>query len=153
LQPALAIALLGAIESLLSAVVADGLAGDRHDSNTELIAQGISNLICPFFSGLPATRAIARTSANINNGAKSPVAGIVHRLTLLAIVLVFAGWAGNVPISAMSAVLFMVALRMGEWHELTRLRVMPRSDAAVLIVGPKLFIEPGTKAILSGFRA
>jgi len=133
LQPAMAIALLGAIESLLSAVVADGLAGDRHDSNTELIAQGISNLICPFFGGLPATGAIARTSANINNGAKSPVAGIVHSLTLLAIVLVFAGSAGNVPISAMSAVLFMVALRMGEWHELTRLRVMPRSDAAVLV--------------------
>jgi len=133
LQPATAIARLGAIESLLSAVVADGLADDRHDSNTELIAQGISNLVCPFFGGLPATGAIARTSANINNGAKSPVAGIVHSLTLLVIVLAFAGWAGNVPISAMSAVLFMVALRMGEWHELTRLRVMPLSDAVVLI--------------------
>jgi SulP family sulfate permease len=133
LQPATAIALLGAIESLLSAVVADGLANDRHDSNTELIAQGIANLVCPFFGGLPATGAIARTSANINNGAKSPVSGIVHSLTLLAIVLAFAGWAGNVPISAMSAVLFMVALRMGEWHELTRIRVMPRGDAIVLI--------------------
>jgi sulfate permease, SulP family len=134
LQPATAIALLGAIESLLSAVVADGLAEDRHDSNTELIAQGISNLVCPFFGGLPATGAIARTSANINNGAKSPIAGIVHSLTLLVIVLAFAGWAGNVPISAMSAVLFMVALRMGEWHELSRIRVMPRSDAVVLVV-------------------
>jgi SulP family sulfate permease len=122
LQPATAIALLGAIESLLSAVVADGLAGDRHDSNTELIAQGISNLVCPFFGGLPATGAIARTSANISNGAKSPLAGIVHSLTLLLIVLAFAGWAGNVPIAAMSAVLFMVALRMGEWHELTRVQ-------------------------------
>jgi len=133
LQPATAIALLGAIESLLSAVVADGLADDRHDSNTELIAQGIANLICPFFGGLPATGAIARTSASINNGAKSPVAGIVHSVTLLLIVLVFAGWAGNVPIAAMSAVLFMVALRMGEWHELARLRLMPRSDAVVLL--------------------
>ena len=133
LQPATAIALLGAIESLLSAVVADGLADDRHDSNTELIAQGISNLICPFFGGLPATGAIARTSANINNGAKSPVAGVIHSVTLLLIVLVFAGWAGTVPIAAMSAVLFMVALRMGEWHELVRLRLMPRSDAVVLL--------------------
>jgi SulP family sulfate permease len=133
LQPATAIALLGAIESLLSAVVADGLADDRHDSNTELIAQGISNLVCPFFGGLPATGAIARTSANINNGAKSPIAGIVHSLTLLLIILAFARLAGNVPISAMSAVLFMVALRMGEWHELARLRVMPRSDAVVLL--------------------
>jgi len=133
LQPATAIALLGAIESLLSAVVADGLANDRHDSNTELIAQGVSNLICPFFGGLPATGAIARTSANINNGARSPIAGIIHSLTLLLIVLVFAGWAGNVPIAAMSAVLFMVALRMGEWHELSRIRLMPRSDAAVLL--------------------
>jgi sulfate permease, SulP family len=132
LQPATAIALLGAIESLLSAVVADGLADDRHDSNTELIAQGISNLICPFFGGLPATGAIARTSANINSGAKSPIAGIVHSLTLLVIILVFAGLAGTVPIPAMSAVLFMVALRMGEWHELARLRVLPRSDALVL---------------------
>jgi SulP family sulfate permease len=133
LQPATAIALLGAIESLLSAVVADGLADDRHDSNTELIAQGISNLVCPFFGGLPATGAIARTSANINNGAKSPAAGIIHSLTLLLIVLAAAGLAGNIPICAMSAVLLMVALRMGEWHELTRLRVMPRSDAVVLL--------------------
>ena len=133
LQPATAIALLGAIESLLSAVVADGLTDDRHDSNTELIAQGISNLVCPFFGGLPATGAIARTSANVNSGARSPAAGIVHSLTLLVIVLTVARWAGNVPMSAMSAVLFMVALRMGEWHELTRLRVMPRSDAAVLL--------------------
>jgi SulP family sulfate permease len=132
LQPATAIALLGAIESLLSVVVADGLAEDRHDSNTELIAQGISNLICPFFGGLPATGAIARTSANINNGAKSPIAGIVHSLTLLVIILVFAGLAGAVPIPVMSAVLFMVALRMGEWHELLRLRILPRSDAVVL---------------------
>jgi SulP family sulfate permease len=133
LQPATAIALLGAIESLLSAVVADGLADDRHDSNTELIAQGIANVVCPFFGGLPATGAIARTSANINNGAKSPAAGIVHSLTLLVIVLAVGGLAGNIPIAAMSGVLFMVAMRMGEWNELTRLRVMPRSDAAVLL--------------------
>lgn len=131
--PATAIALLGAIESLLSAVVADGLTNDRHDSNTELIAQGISNIVCPFFGGLPATGAIARTSANVNNGGASPVSGMVHALTLLGIILLFAKWAVYVPMAAMSAVLVFVALRMGEWHELKRLRRMPLSDAVVLV--------------------
>lgn len=131
--PATAIALLGAIESLLSAVVADGLSNDRHDSNTELIAQGVANLVCPFFGGLPATGAIARTSANVNNGGRSPVSGIVHALTLLGIILLFAKWASHVPMAAMSAVLVFVALRMGEWHELKRLRLMPLSDAVVLV--------------------
>ncbi|HEY5792631.1 MAG TPA: SulP family inorganic anion transporter, partial [Chthoniobacterales bacterium] len=131
--PATTIALLGAIESLLSAVVADGLANDRHSSNTELVAQGIANVVCPFFGGLPATGAIARTSANVSNGGTSPVAGIVHALTLLAIVLLFSQWAALVPLAAMSAVLLMVAIRMGEWHELTRLNRMPRSDALVLL--------------------
>ncbi len=131
--PATAIAVLGAIESLLSAVVADGLTNDRHDSNTELIAQGIANIVCPFFGGIPSTGAIARTSANVNNGGRSPVAGIVHALTLLGIILIFARLAGHVPLAAMSAVLVFVALRMGEWHELKRLRRMPLSDAAVLL--------------------
>ncbi len=131
--PATAIAVLGAIESLLSAVVADGLTSERHDSNTELIAQGIANIVCPFFGGLPATGAIARTSANVNNGGRSPVAGIVHAATLLGIILLFARWAVYVPMAAMSAVLVFVALRMGEWHEVKRLRLMPRSDAAVLV--------------------
>lgn len=131
--PATAIALLGAIESLLSAVVADGLSGERHDSNTELIAQGVANLVCPFFGGLPATGAIARTSANYNSGGRTPLAGIVHAATLLAIVLVAAKWAVFIPMAAMSAVLVVVALRMGEWHEMRRLPRMPRSDAAVLL--------------------
>ncbi len=131
--PATAIALLGAIESLLSAVVADGLTSDRHDSNTELVAQGIANLICPFFGGLPATGAIARTSANVNNGGRSPVSGIVHSITLLGIILLFARWAVYVPMAAMSAVLVFVSLRMGEWHEIKRLRLMPLSDALVLV--------------------
>ncbi|HEX5790302.1 MAG TPA: SulP family inorganic anion transporter [Luteolibacter sp.] len=131
--PATAIALLGAIESLLSAVVADGLSGDRHNSNTELVAQGIANIVCPFFGGLPATGAIARTSANINNGGRSPVSGMVHALTLLVVVLVFSKWAAYVPMAAMAAVLVFVALRMGEWHELVRLKRMPLSDAAVLL--------------------
>ncbi len=131
--PATAIALLGAIESLLSAVVADGLSGDRHDSNTELVAQGIANLVCPFFGGLPATGAIARTSANVSNGAKTPLAGMVHSITLLAVVLLGARFAGHIPMAAMSAVLVVVALRMGEWHELARLPRMPRSDALVML--------------------
>jgi sulfate permease, SulP family len=131
--PATAIALLGAIESLLSAVVADGLTNDRHDSNTELVAQGIANIVCPFFGGLPATGAIARTSANVNNGGRSPIAGIVHSITLLGIILLFAKWAAYVPMAAMSAVLVFVALRMGEWHEMKRLRLMPLSDAVVLV--------------------
>jgi SulP family sulfate permease len=131
--PATAIALLGAIESLLSAVVADGLTGGRHDSNSELVAQGIANIICPFFGGLPATGAIARTSANVNNGGRTPLAGMVHALTLLGIILLFARWAGYVPMAAMSAVLVFVALRMGEWHEMKRLGRMPLSDAVVLL--------------------
>ena len=133
IEPAMTIALLGAIESLLSAVVADGLSGDRHDSNTELIAQGVANIVCPFFAGLPATGAIARTSANVNNGGRTPIAGIVHSLTLLLAVLVFARQAVYIPVAAMSAVLVMVAFRMGEWHEFRRLNLMPRSDAVVLL--------------------
>lgn len=131
--PATAIALLGAIESLLSAVVADGLTNERHDSNTELVAQGIANIVCPFFGGLPATGAIARTSANVNNGGRTPLSGMVHALTLLGIILLFAKWAAYVPMAAMSAVLVFVALRMGEWHEMRRLGRMPLSDAAVLV--------------------
>lgn len=131
--PATAIALLGAIESLLSAVVADGLSGDRHDSNTELVAQGIANIVCPIFGGLPATGAIARTSANVNNGGRTPLAGMIHALTLLVIILAAARWASLIPMAAMSAVLMVVALKMGEWHELLRLSRMPRSDGAVLL--------------------
>jgi len=131
--PATTIALLGAIESLLSAVVADSLVNDRHDANTELVAQGIANVVCPFFCGLPATGAIARTSANIRCGARTPMAGLIHSVTLLLIILVFARYAQFVPMGAIAAVLIMVAYRMGEWHELGRLRQMPRSDAIVLV--------------------
>lgn len=132
--PAAAIAILGAIESLLSAVVADGLSGDRHDSNTELVGQGIANIVCPLFGGLPATGAIARTSANISSGGQTPIAGMVHSLSLLAVILVGANLAGYVPMSAMAAVLVAVALRMGEWHEVRRVVKMPRGDAAVLLM-------------------
>ncbi|HRG56787.1 MAG TPA: SulP family inorganic anion transporter, partial [Lacunisphaera sp.] len=127
------IAMLGAIESLLSAVVADGLANDRHDSNTELIGQGVANIVCPLFCGMPVTGAIARTSANVKAGGRTPVAGMVHALTLLLIVLFFSPYARYVPMGAIAAVLIVVALRMGEWHELRRLRRMPRSDAVVLL--------------------
>jgi SulP family sulfate permease len=134
IAPAVTIALLGSIESLLSAVVSDGLINDRHDANTELIAQGLANIVCPLFCGLPATGAIARTSANVRSGGRTPVAGIVHALTLLLIVLVFSRYAQFVPMAAIAAVLVMVAAHMGEWHELVRLRQMPRSDAVVLVV-------------------
>lgn len=133
LAPAITIALLGSIESLLSAVVSDGLINDRHDANTELIAQGLANIVCPLFCGLPATGAIARTSANVRTGGRTPVAGVVHALTLLVIVLVFSRYGQFVPMAAVAAVLAMVAARMGEWHELVRLRRMPHSDAIVLI--------------------
>lgn len=133
LAPATTIAMLGAIESLLSAVVADGLANDRHDSNTELIAQGMANLVCPFFGGLPVTGAIARTSANVKAGGRTPISGIVHALTLLLIVLFLAPVVRYVPLGGIAAVLVVVAFRMGEWHELARLRKMPVSDALVLL--------------------
>lgn len=133
LPDAMTIALLAAIESLLCAVVADGLTGDRHDSNTELIAQGIANITVPFFGGIAATGAIARTATNIENGGKTPIAGLIHAATLLGIVLVAAPLAKSVPLAILSAVTVMVAFNMGEWHEFTRLRKMPRSDAMVLV--------------------
>ncbi len=133
LGPATAIAILGSIESLLSAVVSDGLTGHRHDSNTELIAQGVANIVCPFFGGLPATGAIARTSANVSNGGRSPISGIVHALTLLAIVLIFARFATYVPMAAMAAVLVAVSISMGEWNELKSIRRLTKSDAVVML--------------------
>jgi SulP family sulfate permease len=140
IAPAATIALLGSIESLLSAVVSDGLINDRHDANTELIAQGLANMVCPLFCGLPATGAIARTSANVRTGGRTPVAGVVHSVTLLLIVLAFSHYAQFVPMAAIAAVLVMVAARMGEWHELARLRQMPRSDAVVLLATMSLTV-------------
>lgn len=120
--PAITIALLGAIESLLCARVADGMIEDRHDPNQELMAQGIANFVAPFFAGIPATGTIARTTTNVRTGARSPVAGIIHALTLLAIVLVAAPLAKNVPLAALAAILMFVAWNMGEWGEFARLR-------------------------------
>ena len=120
--PALTLALLGAIESLLCARVADSMIDDRHDSNQELMAQGIANFVTPFFGGMPATGTIARTVTNVKNGASSPVAGMVHALTLLLIILIAAPLAQNIPLAAMAAILMFVAWNMGEWQEFVHLR-------------------------------
>ena len=133
LRPAVTIAMLAAIESLLSAVVADGMINDRHDSNQELIGQGIANLVAPFFGGIPATGAIARTATNIRSGGRSPVAGMVHSLGLLIIMLVAAPLVRFVPIATLSAVLLVVSYHMGEWEELYQINRLPKSDAAVLL--------------------
>ena len=132
-QPALTIALLAAIESLLSAVVADGMTGQKHRSNMELVAQGIANVVCPLFGGIPATGAIARTATNIKNGGTTPLAGIVHAITLLLILLFFGHYAALIPMSALAAVLLIVAYNMSEWHFFVKLFYSPRSDVLVLL--------------------
>lgn len=132
-MPALTLALLGAIESLLCARVADGLIDDRHDPNQELMAQGVANLVAPFLGGMPATGTIARTMTNIKNGATSPVAGMVHAVTLLAIVLLAAPLAAHIPLSAMAAILMYVAWNMGEWREFVHLRQYRMPYRATLV--------------------
>lgn len=133
--PAFTIALLGAIESLLSAVVADGMTGTRHDSNQELVGQGLANLVAPLFGGFAATGAIARTATNIRNGGTSPLAGIVHALTLVLIVLVLSPLAASVPLAALAAILFVVAWNMsGARHFVRVVRQAPRADVAILLV-------------------
>ena len=122
LIPTTTLALLGAIESLLCARVADGMIDDRHDPNQELMAQGIANVLCPFFGGMPATGTIARTVTNIKNGASSPIAGMVHAITLLLVILIAAPLAKDVPLACLSAILMFVAWNMGEWREFLHLR-------------------------------
>jgi SulP family sulfate permease len=134
LRPALTVALLGAIESLLSAVVADRMGGDRHNPNVELIAQGVANIASPLFGGLPATGAIARTATNIRSGARTPVSGMVHALTLLAILLAAAPLARFIPMPILAAILLMVSWNMGEWHEIPKLLRLTRTDVFVWIV-------------------
>ncbi len=128
---ALTVALLAAVESLLSAVVADSMTGDRHNSNVELVAQGIANMVSPLFGGIPATGAIARTATNVRSGAKSPVAGMIHALTLLMILLVAAPLARFVPLATLAAVLFVVAYNMGEWKEIGVILRLSAADKAV----------------------
>jgi SulP family sulfate permease len=131
LPSAMTVALLAAVESLLSAVVADGMTGDKHNSNAELIAQGVANIATPLVGGIPATGAIARTATNIRSGAKTPIAGIVHALTLLVILLVAAPLARFIPLAALAAVLLVVAYNMGEWREVGGILKLSKADKAV----------------------
>jgi SulP family sulfate permease len=133
-RPAMTVALLGAIESLLSAVVADRMGRDHHNPNVELIAQGVANIASPMFGGLPATGAIARTATNIRAGARTPIAGIVHALTLLTVLLVAAPLARFIPMPVLAAILLMVSWNMGEWHEIPKLLRLTKTDIAVWIV-------------------
>ncbi len=132
--PAFSIAILAAVESLLSAVVADGMIGSRHRSNMELVAQGIANMVSPIFGGLPATGAIARTATNIKNGGRTPVAGIVHAVTLLLITLFFGRWVALVPMACLAAILVLVAYHMSEWRSFRSEFRAPKGDLAVLLV-------------------
>jgi sulfate permease, SulP family len=131
--PAFTIALLAAIESLLSAVVADGMIGGKHRSNMELVAQGVANVVSPLFGGIPATGAIARTATNIKAGGRTPVAGIAHAVTLLLITLFFGRWAAYIPMAALGAILVIVAYHMSEWRTFASEMTAPRSDVAVLL--------------------
>jgi SulP family sulfate permease len=133
LPSAFTVAMLAAVESLLSAVVADGMTGDRHNSNMELVAQGVANLFSPLFGGIPATGAIARTATNIRSGARTPVSGMVHALTLLTILLVAAPLARFVPLATLAAVLFVVSYNMGEWREIGSILKLSAADIAVWI--------------------
>jgi SulP family sulfate permease len=134
LPPAFTIAMLGAIESLLSATVADGASGDKHNSNTELIAQGAANIVVPIFGGIPVTGAIARTMTNINNGGRSPVAGILHALTLLLILLFLGPLTKYIPMACLAGVLIIVSYNMSEWRTFRSLLKNPKSDVSVLLV-------------------
>ena len=131
--PAFTIAMLAAIESLLSAVVADGMIGGRHRSNMELVAQGVANVVSPIFGGMPATGAIARTATNVKNGGRTPVAGMVHAVTLLLITLFFGRWAAYIPLATLAAILVVVAFHMSEWRTFASEFRAPKSDVAVLL--------------------
>lgn len=154
LAPAMTIALLGAIESLLCATAADGMIEDQHNPDQELMAQGVANMITPLFGGIPSTGAIARTAANIRSGGKTPVAGMIHALVLLLIMLLAAPLAKYIPLSVLSAILIMVAVNMGDWREFIQLRRYPRSDATVFLVTFLLTIIFGlTQAVSVGMFA
>lgn len=134
IQPAFTIALLGGIESLLSAVVADGMIGGKHKSNMELVAQGIANIFSSLFGGIPATGAIARTATNIKNGGRTPVAGIIHSLTLLLIIMFAGKWAALIPMATLAGILVVVTYNMSEWENFVSIAKGSKNDAAVLIV-------------------
>jgi sulfate permease, SulP family len=134
LGPAFTVAMLGAIESLMSAVVSDRMSNDRHNPNVELIGQGVANIISPMFGGLPATGAIARTATNIRSGAQSPIAGMIHALTLLGILLFAAPLVSYVPMSALAGILMIVAYNMGEWREIPQLLKLTKTDISIWLV-------------------
>src|ERR1700688_1834248 len=134
LGPAFTVAMLGAIESLMSAVVSDRMSNDRHNPNVELIGQGVANIFSPMFGGLPATGAIARTATNIRAGAQSPVAGMIHALTLLCILLFAAPWVSHVPLAVLAGILMVVAYNMGEWMEIPQLLKLTKTDISVWLV-------------------
>ncbi|PYV97431.1 MAG: sodium-independent anion transporter [Acidobacteria bacterium] len=134
LGPAFTVAMLGAIESLMSAVVSDRMTNDRHNPNVELIAQGVANIASPMFGGLPATGAIARTATNIRSGAQTPVAGMIHALVLLCVLLFAAPLASYIPMAALAGILMVVAYNMGEWHEIPQLLKLTRTDISVWLV-------------------
>src|ERR1700704_2101311 len=132
--PALTVAMLGAIESLMSAVVSDRMSNDRHNPNVELVAQGVANVVSPMFGGLPATGAIARTATNIRSGAQTPVAGMIHALTLLAILLFAARLTSFIPMASLAAILLVVAYNMGEWREIPQLLKLTKTDISIWLV-------------------
>src|SRR5213080_1477481 len=134
ISPAITVAMLGAIESLMSAVVSDRMSGDKHNPNVELVGQGVANILSPLFGGLPATGAIARTATNIRSGAKTPVSGMIHALTLLAIVVFAAPLARFIPLSVLAAILLVVAYNMGEWGEIPELLKLSRMEIATWLV-------------------
>src|SRR5205814_886388 len=140
---AFTIALLGAVESLLSAVVADGMIGTKHKSNMELVAQGVANIASPLFGGIPATGAIARTATNIRTGGRTPLAGMIHAVTLLLILLLLGKWAAMVPLAALAAILVVVSYHMSEWRSFAGLLRAPKSDITVLILtfGLTVFVD------------
>ncbi len=131
LSPAVTVAMLGAIESLMSAVVSDRMSGDKHNPNVELIAQGVANIFSPLFGGLPATGAIARTATNVRSGAKTPVSGMVHALTLLCVILFAARFVKDLPLAALAGILFMVAYNMGDWGEIPEILKLSAADITV----------------------
>lgn len=155
LPSAATVALLGAIESLLSAVVSDRMSGDKHNSNVELVAQGIANIVSPFFGGIPATGAIARTATNVRSGAKTPVAGMIHAVTLLCILLFAAPLARFIPLSVLAAILLVVSYNMGEWHEIPKLLKLTWADISVwaitfgLTVFADLTVAVGTGVVMA----
>ena len=142
-RPAFTIALLGAIESLLSAVVSDGMIGGQHRSNMELVAQGVANIMSPLFGGIPATGAIARTATNIKNGDRTPIAGMMHAVTVLLITLFFGRWAGLIPMATLAGILLVVAYQMSEWRVFRAELTSPRSDVVVLLAtfGLTVFVD------------